>query len=107
MKQTTIELEKVIPSEYPLCEEHLLFAEDKFIHDGWITLYDNKVYAVMASDEVVAKEHNGSEWVCNNYEMRPSFKFDDGTRVSGYRPYPLDGVQHIVITQNEKCYHCE
>lgn len=106
MRQTIIDLEKVTPSEFPLCEEHLQLAEDKFIHDGWITLYDNKVYAVMVSEDVVAKEYNGSEWVCNSYDMRPSFNFDDGTRVSGYRPYP-DGVQHIVLKQEEKCYHCE
>ena len=107
MKPKVVDLEKVVPSDFPLCEECIELAEDKFIRDGWITLYDNKAYAVMVSDDVAVKEHDGSEWVCNSYEMRPSFIFDDGTRVAGYRPYPLDGVHHLVITQEEKCYHSE
>lgn len=107
MKPTIVDIETVEPLRFPLCEECLQLAVDKFIRDGWITLYDDKVYAVMVEDDVAAKEHNDSEWICNSYHMRPSFDFDDGKRVAGYRPYPSDGVYHIVITQEEKCYHAE
>ncbi len=107
MKPTIMDLEAVDPSHFPLTEECLKFASDKFIRDGWMTLYDSKVYALMVSEKIAAKEHDDSEWVCNSYDMRPSFNFDDGTSVADYRSYPHDDIYPIVITQEENCYHCE
>ena len=107
MKTKIIRLENVEPSEFPLCEESLKLAKEKFIRDEWITLYCDKVFAVMVTNEIASKEKEGPDWVCNSYDMRPSFTYDDGEQVAGYRAYPLDGVHHIVITQEEKCYHSE
>ena len=107
MKSTIIDLEAVDPSQFPLAEECLKLASAKFIRDGWMTLYNSNVYALMVSEEIAAKEHDDSEWVCNSYYMRPSFSFDDGTNVADYRPYPHDHIYPIVITQEEKCYHSE
>lgn len=107
MKPKIIRLENVEPSDFPLCEECLNLAKDKFIRDEWITLYCDKVYAVMVTNEIASKEKEGPDWVCNSYSMRPSFTYDDGEKVAGYRAYPIDGVNHIVITQEEKCYHSE
>lgn len=107
MKTKIVRLENVEPSEFPLCEECLKLAKEKFIRDEWITLYCDKVYAVMVTNEIASKEKEDPDWVCNSYDMRPSFTYDDGEKVAGYRAYPIYGVHHIVITQEEKCYHSE
>lgn len=100
-------LQEIIPEDFPLCEDWVDSASKKFITDGWITLYDSRIYAVMVADELLSQGEDNDGWYVNSSQMRPSFTYDDGESVSGYKAYPEDGVFPIVITQEEKCYHSE
>lgn len=107
MNRTIVELQSVYPNDFPLCEDWIGYAKSQFIVDGWITLYCSRIYALMVTDEALEKEIEDDSWFLNSYDMRPSFKFDDGDNASGYRAYPRDDVFPIVITQEEKCHHTE
>lgn len=104
-KPTIINLQEINSTDFPLCEDWVDSASKKFVDDGWITLYDSRIYAVMVTDETLSQSEDNDGWLLNSSQMRPSFMYDDGERVSGYKAYPEDGVFPIIITQEENCYH--
>ena len=104
-KPTIINLQEINSTDFPLCEDWVDSASKKFIDDGWITLYDSRIYAVMVTDETLSQGEDNDDGYLNSSQMRPSFMYDDGERVSGYKAYPKDGVFPIIITQEENCYH--
>ncbi|MCQ2959996.1 MAG: hypothetical protein MJ198_07400 [Bacteroidales bacterium] len=108
MINTINELECVDSSQFPLCEFWVDLASKMFIEDDWITLYNNRVFAIMASDDAVKKEMKNDSWIVNSSMMRPAFQYDDGTTNVNGLDYPNSNeVFPIVITQEEKGYYTE
>ena len=77
---------------------------NKFIDNGWITLFENRVFAVMVTDEVLDTAMKDDSWELDATNARPYINEDKDT-AWGYSRYYNEGVVPIVVVQEEKCHH--
>lgn len=94
------------PSNFPLCEKDIERVNKKFVDQGWITLYEERAYATMVSDAVLEEALEGDTWELRPDEARP-FINESHDSVWGYSKLYHDGIEPIVVLQEEKGHHKE
>ena len=90
--------------DFPLCETAIERINNKFVDSGWITLYEERVYAVLVTDEVLHSTLNNDGWELNATCSHPSIN-EDGESAWGYSRCTSKGVEPIVVFQEKKCHH--
>lgn len=92
---------KINPNEFPLCEEIIERINNQFIHNGWISLYDEtNIYAVLISDDILEKTKKYDSWDLNwDYSHPRINELEDSL---GYNQYYKNGIVPIVTYQSEK-----
>ncbi|MBQ6741380.1 MAG: hypothetical protein IJR04_02170 [Bacteroidales bacterium] len=90
--------------DFPLCNMEINRINNKFVENGWITLFENRVFAVMVSDEVLDTAMKDDSWELNAANARPYINEDKNT-AWGYSRYYNEGVEPVVVVQEEKCHH--
>ena len=92
------------PGDFPLCEREIERVNKKFVDRGWITLYEDRVFAVMVNDALLETAMEDDTWELGFSDTRPLINENRNT-AWGYSKLYHQGIEPLVVIQEEKSHH--
>lgn len=92
--------------EFPLCEAVIERINNRFVNNGWLTLYEDRVFTVLVTDKILSTSMEHGDWELSPSNAKPFInEYDD--KADGYQRFYKEGVEPLVYIQEKKGPHPE